>query len=100
MLCPPWSLKNTRQLSEGTVDIDSCDCRPPQWKVYVDMFLNLPYPHWYKEFCALHAPEEVEKYDDLVQQIRDVIGASPDPLQCRILRLGTWPGVHLEPRTP
>jgi len=43
--------------------------------VYVDMFLNLPYPHWYREYCALNAPEEVAKYDELMEDIHAVIGA-------------------------
>ena len=56
-------------------DGGSCADRPPKWKVYVDMFLNLPYPHWYKEYCALNAPDDVQKYDDIMHDILDVIGA-------------------------
>ena len=40
------------------------------------MFLNLPYPHWYREYCTLNAPEEVAKYDELMEDIHAVIGAS------------------------
>ncbi len=52
-----------------------CGRPSPKWKVYVDMYLNLPYPYWYKEYCLLNAPEQVQKYEDTLQELYDIIGA-------------------------
>ena len=47
--------------SQGVIvlmgDFLCCPCRPPVWTVFVDMYLNLPYPHWYKQYCILNMPE-------------------------------------------
>ena len=72
----PWPRGDTREELCAIKD-EPCAGRPPKWKVYVDMFLNLPYPRWYREYAALNAPEEVAKYDDLIEDIHAVIGASP-----------------------
>ena len=52
----------------------------------MDMYLNLPYPYWYKEYCLLNAPEQVQKYEDTLQELYDIIGAPPNAAElCQAL---------------
>ena len=38
---------------------DMSENRPhPQWRVFLDTWLNLPYPAWYREYYMLHAEHD------------------------------------------
>lgn len=51
--------------------------RPAEWYVYVDLYLNLPYPNWYKEYCVLNLPENEEVWGQKMRDIAALLGAAP-----------------------
>ena len=39
------------------------------------MYLNLPYPHWYKEYCVLNLPENVDVWSKKMGDVAEYLGA-------------------------
>lgn len=39
------------------------------------MYMNLPYPHWYKEYCLLNLPENEAVWTQKMRDIAAILGA-------------------------
>lgn len=38
--------------------LTSCRRPVPNWKVFVDVWVSLPYPEWYLDYLEIHSQEE------------------------------------------